>query len=1671
MNKAIAHVICLFSTVFWGFQDLPSPFSMLDRDISAVERNINVLTGECYVSQDDLVVFGVEPISLRRIYLSGKAQERAAGWSFFPHVMLHMSRIEDSQEFEVSVAEPNGDLVYYKSESRQGDKELIFTPDVEKTIGYNYEFRDKIGARWDHTNNKLVINLEEKSAMLHAADGSVRAYVTNRKKIKDNATFYLLVIQKLNGNRIEYSYDNYFRVEKVSTHNPQNTKTYAWAEFQYAGDPKKTLDFDVVTSTNHKGQYRFWRKRRKQKADSFHLSWAQSSQRPLDQYDYQPLHKVKDPQVALKLLDAQEEVEFDYYHLSHNKLADGTEVHIPDESDTRYNRIKNVSFPMGVDGGMCSFCTLKYDPGKKVSEGVYDREGLTYLVDFLGHQAIFRSTPNLQMKEIEYHDKDHGLQKKRRFFWGEGQDKRRLVCRAYTNANDENLLAQRFQYDEHGNVVRETVYGNLTGQCSSPLIIDKNGSVIENGIEAYTKTYQYSENFHLLEQETEDNGLTKKYVYHPGTDILTAKYICNVDTPVIRYFYEYNTDGILITEVVDNGKTFDPQNLEGVTERKFYQYYPREQEPALGLPEKVIESFLDLKEGKQILLRKKVFTYDPNAKVIREDVYDDQDQIRYRIDTKYHSYDQIASQTTPMGQVHRYNWDGFFYPVYVNEANSPYTLHHSYDKMRRLIATVAEDAKGNEYTTKYDYDTYNQKVAEIDPQGRKIHYSYDSKGNCIRTVYPPVKNGDGIAISPSKKLAYDCWSNVISEEGKNGDTTFYEYNAYHQPTRILTESGREVQKIYSPRGELVRLIDEKGCETTFGYDLLGRVIEKKVYSSSKNLYSQEFWGYDAFHLTDYIDSTGVHTQYHYDGAGRKILESIHHENVCKRVIEYGYDSLGNCVFKRTFPGQDFSTFLTQLRAFDLDGNIVEQWEENEKGEKTNSFSFTYDNYGNKTKILRYTAKGAFVNLYEYDEKNRPTKHVDPEGLTTTHEYNDFFRNELDQYVTEKFTKYPNGDCERFEYDTLERVVSLEKKAKDGKILKKEEYLYDLDDNKTFQRCYVFERGEQKNIQETRWEYGHHKELLRLIEFSNTKSPKVTRYSYDMHGNLVEITKPDGVKLCCSFDSMHRLKGIYSTDGSIHYQYSYNSAHQLIQVTNVSSGHYTYREYDAFGNVIQEDLESGKVVCRQYDGLDRCTNVTIPGVGSIDYVYDTFHIQKVVRKDNEGQELYSHSFSMFNDFDLPLRQELIHGLGRVETSTDLLGRNLDIRTPYSYHTVKGIDSYGYVTHMSNIFSDTYYTYDDMHQLTMEKGLVTHKYDYDNQYNRIQKNASVYQIDQCNQLVSTPQRAFVYDRGGNVAEQIDLPFHYEYHYDALGRLSSVKIRDIGEYYFSYDGFNRRMSSRFVDYEKNDYQELGYLFVGDTEIGSFDNDGIRDLKILSMHNPKMPSLPIALEIENKTYAPLVDLQGNITHLVDVHTRKIAEMYHFTAFGEEVIFDGEQKRITRSALQNPWRYQSKRHEMKVCLIDFGKRFYSPDLGRWFTPDPAGFLDGSNLYQYVYNSPLYFLDRDGKNAITAQPPSILHTPELEIFSFTMLGSRAWSKDRIGFENPIQNIPASTVEPFMSIAEKTVRDMVQHAGSKPPRLETKDTLYADEFYRQKSKNCYRPRISEVLHLHLDEKRF
>jgi uncharacterized protein RhaS with RHS repeats len=119
--------------------------------------------------------------------------------------------------------------------------------------------------------------------------------------------------------------------------------------------------------------------------------------------------------------------------------------------------------------------------------------------------------------------------------------------------------------------------------------------------------------------------------------------------------------------------------------------------------------------------------------------------------------------------------------------------------------------------------------------------------------------------------------------------------------------------------------------------------------------------------------------------------------------------------------------------------------------------------------------------------------------------------------------------------------------------------------------------------------------------------------------------------------------------------------------------------------------------------------------------------------------------------------------------------------------------------------------------------------------------------------------------------------------------------------YDALGRRIQKGNVS----------YLYFGDEEVGAFENGQAKELKI--------PSLlaPIALEIDNKPYFPIADVQGTIRMLIDSKTSKVSQEDSCDSFGVGL------------SSEIPYSYGGKRYDAETGLIYFGKRYYVPTLGR----------------------------------------------------------------------------------------------------------------------------------------------
>ncbi|WP_437635618.1 SpvB/TcaC N-terminal domain-containing protein [Sorangium sp. So ce854] len=74
-------------------------------------------------------------------------------------------------------------------------------------------------------------------------------------------------------------------------------------------------------------------------------------------------------------------------------------------------------------------------------------------------------------------------------------------------------------------------------------------------------------------------------------------------------------------------------------------------------------------------------------------------------------------------------------------------------------------------------------------------------------------------------------------------------------------------------------------------------------------------------------------------------------------------------------------------------------------------------------------------------------------------------------------------------------------------------------------------------------------------------------------------------------------------------------------------------------------------------------------------------------------------------------------------------------------------------------------------------------------------------------------------------------------------------------------------------------------------------------------------------------------------------------------------------------YRYTGKEKDEETGLYYHGARYYAPWLGRWTSADPAGMVDGPNLYAFVRGNPIGLIDPSGRQSEEGLP-SVTYVPD-----------------------------------------------------------------------------------------------
>jgi len=200
-----------------------------------------------------------------------------------------------------------------------------------------------------------------------------------------------------------------------------------------------------------------------------------------------------------------------------------------------------------------------------------------------------------------------------------------------------------------------------------------------------------------------------------------------------------------------------------------------------------------------------------------------------------------------------------------------------------------------------------------------------------------------------------------------------------------------------------------------------------------------------------------------------------------------------------------------------------------------------------------------------------------------------------------------------------------------------------------------------------------------------------------------------------------------------------------------------------------------------------------------------------------------------------------------------------------------------------------------------------------------------------------------------------------YDSENQLTNVMVAGQWQSSFVYDGLNRRRIARDYSWSGSAWvltNEVHYIYDGNLVIQERDTNNnplVTYTRGLDLSGDLWDAggiggLLARTDANGSTFYH-EDGMGNITALMDSH-QNIAGRYLYSPFGKLL---GQWGTLADA---NTMRFSSK--PVHNGIYDFGFRPYEPDFGRFLNQDPIQEAGGINLYGFVANNPLFWIDPFG---------------------------------------------------------------------------------------------------------------
>lgn len=1083
------------------------------------------------------------------------------------------------------------------------------------------------------------------------------------------------------------------------------------------------------------------------------------------------------------------------------------------------------------------------------------------------------------------------------------------------------------------------------------------------------------ENYKYLTELTDSKGLITKYKYNSKHQLYLKQQV--KDSLLFESRIKYN-DISNLPERYDN-KTF---NLSGdyITKTDLYKYdlrgnlieenHPESQEDLSSDERKIYYSYSyaynlltskSYKQDKDTNIEIKYQLSENGKSVKSRSLYANESKVA---DKKY-TYDNTGNLISVSQEKDQGEW-------FVTRLEYDVKYNNAY--LTAIIYEDVKDAEGNfkDIKIKNDYDlATGNKISTSDGNSNTTSYEYDALNRIRKEILP-----DGL----SRSYSYDDVNNQLISKDANGNSLTYYYDSMGKLTKVVepTQNTQLAGFQYDDEGILISSSDGNKNIKLYSYGTLNRItsvteldsrgtILKKEDVSYDNAYRDRFGNsYLKITVREKGDTEDRIIHYYYNKFNRlSMLGRVIGGN--EEIAFYHYNYLKDLLELTDFAGNK------TVNVYDPLGRLTKSINAEGKEKK-----YTYDGLGN---LSSQTDEIGITTFTEYDELGRMVVEKTPFEDYDYSEVKNYYDNvgnltqtiDSEGYITKNY--YNNRNL----LNGVEQVINSSK----SNIIK---ISYDGEGN-TKSILKGLNSWNDTEYSTQAFEYDALYRLTALTDASNRK----TVYEYDNNGNLIEKTDRNDVTTVFKYDGLNRL--VHKENSKEGSKTAVNITYGLLgerqEISDVSGK--TLFEYDVLGRISYTNYQNGIKKYYEYDSSDRVSNFKVMQGGlesiNLDYEYDKIGRLTCV---NEGGKRCTYQY----DTSGRLLEEENKVTGLRSIYTYYPSGKLKNLSNYTVGVLNSSFNYKYDKRGNEIEKDetgtlTMYQYDPLGRLkTVELPEDTFQnYEYDDLSNRTKLieidgkyiKENIYTYDKDNRLLFSETTAgedlieqrFEYDPEGNLQKSIEtikysgnlmVEEEFNYQYDGYNQLALVQNPDDMIYEYTYDWQGLRTKKVIGEEVINYINEDGNSILETNKDMQITARNIRGNNLIYRETDIIGLDSTYLGYIHNGHSDIIGLTDEMGNVI--------KKYDYDPFGSEDVnhsegYDNRTTQILMNEVEefdNPFRYCGEYYDEETGNIYLRARYYDPEVGR-FTQEDTYLGDGYNLYTYVHNNPIKYLDPSGHKA------------------------------------------------------------------------------------------------------------